>query len=120
MHVRAIRTRLKAGMEESYDEVHRALPPELAEDLILRGHTEWLIFRHGQDLFHVITTDGDEPAARPEGGVDGVDPAARAARLKEVGEAWHPLIASHLEPVDGDVDVVDLHLVWSLSKNGGD
>lgn len=106
MDVRAIRTRLKAGMEEAYDEAHRVVPPEVAEDLAERGYTEWLIFRHGQDLFHVITTEGEEPP--------------RSQRTEEIGERWQAFIGPHLEPVEGDAGTVDMHLVWSLSKNGGE
>ncbi|MDQ0894702.1 L-rhamnose mutarotase [Agromyces ramosus] len=105
MHVRAIRTRLKAGMQEAYEEAHRVVPAEVAENLAERGYVEWLIFRHGQDLFHVITTTGDEPP--------------RSERTQEIGERWHAIMGPHLEPVEGDVGSVDLRLVWSLSENGG-
>ena len=106
MSVRAVRTRLKPGMEESYDQLHSVVPDELAADLVRRGHTEWLIFRHGQDLFHVIFTDGRESTAGDERGEAGATD-------------YRALVSSHLEAVEGDAMSPSLSLVWSLSENGG-
>jgi L-rhamnose mutarotase len=92
-------------MEAAYEQAHRVVPDEVAEDLAARGIGEWLIFRHGQDLFHVITTVGEEPVPPSE-------------RTQEIGRRWHARIGPHLEPVDGENGSAVMQLVWSLSRNG--
>ena len=104
MSIRAIRTRLKPGMEESYKALHATVPDWLATDLVRRGNSEWLIFRHGQDLFHVIFSDDADAVDGPP---------------IEHDPAWHAAVAEHLEPVEGDAGSVPLELVWSLTENGG-
>ncbi len=49
-----IHTRLKPGVEEQYEERHRAVWPELLAAIRRAGITEYLIFRDGLDLFHYI------------------------------------------------------------------
>jgi L-rhamnose mutarotase len=52
-----LRTRLKPGMEEAYDNAHAAVWPELLAAQRELGIRRWLIFRDGLDLFHSIECD---------------------------------------------------------------
>jgi L-rhamnose mutarotase len=52
-----LRTRLKAGAEERYEEYHRAVWPEVIDAIRHAGIRRYLIFRDGLDLFHFIECD---------------------------------------------------------------
>jgi L-rhamnose mutarotase len=53
----AFRTRLKPGLEEAYDVAHAEVWPELVAAQRDLGIAHWLIFRHGDELFHVVECD---------------------------------------------------------------
>jgi L-rhamnose mutarotase len=57
-----LHTRLRAGAEERYDELHRAVWPDVLERIRAAGITRWLIFRDGLDLFHVVECDDYDAA----------------------------------------------------------
>ncbi len=60
-----LRTRLRPGAEERYEDYHRAVWPEVLEAIRRAGITEYLIFRDGLDLFHCIECeDYDRAMAR--------------------------------------------------------
>jgi L-rhamnose mutarotase len=46
--------RLKAGAEDRYDQAHEAVWPEVLEAIRKAGVHQWVIYRDGLDLFHVI------------------------------------------------------------------
>jgi L-rhamnose mutarotase len=50
----ALHTRLKAGREQEYEQVHAVIPADLEVALRAAGVTEWRIWRDGQDLFHLV------------------------------------------------------------------
>ena len=52
-----LHTRLKPGVEERYEEYHRAVWPEVLEGMRGVGITKYVIFRDGPDLFHYIECD---------------------------------------------------------------
>ena len=52
-----IHTRLNPGVEERYEEYHRAVWPDVLAAIRRAGITEYLIFRDGLDLFHYIECD---------------------------------------------------------------
>src|SRR5919201_3504636 len=52
-----LRTRLKPGAEERYEEYHRAVWPEVVEAIKRCGIRRYVIFRDGLDLFHFIECD---------------------------------------------------------------
>jgi L-rhamnose mutarotase len=52
-----LHTRLKPGAEERYEELHRAVWPDVLAAIRRVGITRWLIFRDGLDLFHVVECD---------------------------------------------------------------
>jgi L-rhamnose mutarotase len=47
----AFQLRIKAGMEDAYDEAHRDVWPELLAELGSFGVSDYSIFRRGQQLF---------------------------------------------------------------------
>jgi L-rhamnose mutarotase len=49
-----LHTRLKPGVEERYEEYHRAVWPEVLQAIRRVGITKYVIFRDGLDLFHYI------------------------------------------------------------------
>ena len=53
----ALHTRLKAGMEDTYDSEHSEIPPALTEALREAGVHSWRIWRDGVDVFHVVECD---------------------------------------------------------------
>ena len=52
-----LRTRLKPGSEERYEEYHRAVWPAVLDEIRRAGITKYVIFRDGLDLFHYIECD---------------------------------------------------------------
>jgi L-rhamnose mutarotase len=60
-----LHTRLRPGAEERYDELHRAVWPEVLAAIRRAGVTRWLIFRDGLDLFHFVDcADYDQAIAQ--------------------------------------------------------
>lgn len=57
-----LHTRLRAGAEDAYDELHRAVWPDVLAAIDRVGITRWLIFRDGLDLFHYVECDDYEAA----------------------------------------------------------
>jgi L-rhamnose mutarotase len=49
-----LHTHLKPGLEERYDNYHKAVWPEVLAGMRRVGITEYVIFRDGLDLFHYI------------------------------------------------------------------
>lgn len=47
----AFQLRIKAGMADEYDEIHRQVWPELIAEMETFGITDYSIFRRGQQLF---------------------------------------------------------------------
>jgi L-rhamnose mutarotase len=52
-----LHTRLLPGVEERYEEYHRAVWPDVLAGMRDVGITEYVIFRDGLDLFHYIECD---------------------------------------------------------------
>jgi L-rhamnose mutarotase len=57
-----LRTRLRPGAEADYEELHRAVWPEVLAAIKHAGISRWLIFRDGLDLFHVVECDDYDAA----------------------------------------------------------
>lgn len=49
-----LHTRLKPGVEERYEEYHRAVWPDVLDAIRRAGITKYVIYRDGLDLFHYI------------------------------------------------------------------
>ncbi|RCG32327.1 L-rhamnose mutarotase [Sphaerisporangium album] len=101
----ALRTRLRAGAEEIYDEVHSVIPAELDADMRSAGVRSWTIWRDGRDLFHYVEVD---------------DYAAMQERLKDsaANQAWQARINRLLE---GDFDPrnTGLRVIWTMDAPDG-
>jgi L-rhamnose mutarotase len=67
-----LHTRLQPGAEERYDELHRAVWPEVLAAIQRVGIRRWLIFRDGLDLFHYVECE-DYDAAIAELAADPVN-----------------------------------------------
>jgi len=52
-----IHTRLRPGVEEQYEEYHRAVWPDVVAAIKRAGIAKYAIFRDGLDLFHYIECD---------------------------------------------------------------
>lgn len=57
-----LHTRLVPGAEEAYEALHRAVWPDVLEAIRSVGIEDWVIFRHGLDLFHCVTCDDYDAA----------------------------------------------------------
>ena len=57
-----LHTRLRHGAEERYDELHRAVWPDVLTAIRRVGITRWLIFRDGLDLFHFVECEDYDQA----------------------------------------------------------
>jgi L-rhamnose mutarotase len=49
-----LHTRLTVGVEQRYEDYHRAVWPDVLEAIRRAGITKYVIFRDGLDLFHYI------------------------------------------------------------------
>jgi L-rhamnose mutarotase len=79
-----LHTRLRPGAEGRYDEIHRAVWPDVLAAIRSVGITRWLIFRDGLDLFHFVEcADYDRAIAELAG-----DP---------VNERWQAQVAPLME-----------------------
>jgi L-rhamnose mutarotase len=52
-----LHTRLKPGLEDRYEQYHKAVWPEVLAGIRRAGITDYVIFRDGLDLFHCIECD---------------------------------------------------------------
>jgi L-rhamnose mutarotase len=57
-----LHTRLKPGAEEQYEAYHRAVWPEVLQEIRRAGITRYVIFRDGLDLFHFIECENYDRA----------------------------------------------------------
>jgi L-rhamnose mutarotase len=101
----AIHSILRAGQEEAYEQAHATIPGEMADALQAAGISDWLIWRSGRDLFHLIDCD---------------DFTAAMAKLGEdpVNERWQERMAFYVESFahfGGEPDGLALREVWTLT-----
>ena len=98
----ALHTRLAAGKEEVYDEVHAVIPAALDAALREAGVFSWRIWRDGRDLFHMVEVE---------------DYQRMRHRLRDhpVNVEWQARMAELLEvPDDYSGNDSGLALVWEL------
>jgi L-rhamnose mutarotase len=96
-----LRTRLKPGMEESYDKAHAEVWPELVRAQLDLGIEHWQIFRHGVELFHVVECDD-------------FDRATATLSAQPIDQQWQREMSRYVVVSDlGTGAAVDrLHLVY--------
>jgi L-rhamnose mutarotase len=79
-----LHTRLRPGVEDRYDELHRSVWPDVLTAIKRAGITRWLIFRDGLDLFHYVEcADYDAAIAELAGDPVNVRWQAEVAPLME-------------------------------------
>jgi L-rhamnose mutarotase len=95
---------LREGAEAGYDRAHRIVPPELLAMFERVGIRDWVIWRSGRDVFHVLDCDDFERAVA----MIAADPA---------NEAWQREMAPYVESMvanpDGTAGLA-LRQVWAL------
>ncbi len=101
-----LRSRLRAGQEAAYDAEHARVPDDLLAALRGGGVRDWVIWRDGRELLHLVDVD---------------DFAALQARLAgdEADARWQAAMAAHddlADPVDQPLPApASPRLVWSLA-----
>jgi L-rhamnose mutarotase len=90
-----LRTRLKPGAEERYEQYHAAVWPEILAGIRGAGVTKWVIFRDGLDLFHYVECED-------------YDRAMAELAKSEVDKRWQAEMAPMME------------MAHDLSGSGGD
>jgi L-rhamnose mutarotase len=105
---RALHTRLRAGAEDAYDELHARVPDDLAAALRDAGVRGWRIWRDGLDVFHLVDVE-DYHAMRD------------FLREHPANVAWQARV-TRLQSLPDDYSGEDdgLLLVWSLSAQLAD
>jgi L-rhamnose mutarotase len=97
MTVVVLRSLLRAGREEGYDDAHLRIPDDLVEAHRRAGIRDWTIWRSGRDLVHLVECDDLEAAFRELAR----DPA---------NERWQLFIGDYVE----HFDPTPLALVWRM------
>jgi L-rhamnose mutarotase len=82
-----LRTRLKPGMQDAYEKAHATVWPELVAVQRGLGIHHWLIFRHGDELFHTVECDD-------------FDRAAEALARDPLDQRWQALMARYVVVAD--------------------
>jgi L-rhamnose mutarotase len=98
----ALRSLLRAGREEGYDDAHVRIPDELVEAHRRAGIHDWGIWRSGRDLFHLVECDNLEAAFEELAR----DPA---------NERWQAFIGDYVERFDP----TPLARVWRVRDQTG-
>ncbi|MGJ9412911.1 L-rhamnose mutarotase [Aeromicrobium sp. CF4.19] len=97
---------LAPGREADYDQEHRQVPEDLLVALRGAGVRDWVIWRDGRDLLHVVDTDDFDAAAQRIAG----DPADVRWQARMVN-----LVEGFTE-VDSVPTLAAPHLVWSMRR----
>ncbi|WP_197043701.1 helix-turn-helix domain-containing protein [Saccharothrix sp. NRRL B-16314] len=130
METVVLRTRLKPGRELDYEAAHRVLPDDLRDDLVQRGIVDWMIWRDGVDLVHVITVTPSFEAYRsnvpnPELGrrhrdrmSEYLDPAPASTPPPDLAARERPTgVCGESEPRTGVLSCDDNLLLRGLGRN---
>lgn len=105
----ALHTVLIAGQESAYDQAHAAIPAELVESLQAVGIRDWMVWRSGRDLFHLVDCDD-------------LDASLTALADDPVNQRWQQQMARFVERTVTDPatpDRVALRPVWNLATQLG-
>jgi L-rhamnose mutarotase len=60
----ALHSVLREGRELEYEQAHWVVPEDLLERMQSAGIRDWVIWRSGRDLFHVVDCEDFEAAVR--------------------------------------------------------
>lgn len=100
----ALHTKVRADRIDAYEAAHRKVPDDLVAAIRAAGATDWVIWRSGTDLFHVLEVE-DYTTLIAELGSLPVN-AAWQTRMAELVEVAH-------DYTTGGADV-PLPVVWQL------
>ncbi|MBV1856306.1 L-rhamnose mutarotase [Catellatospora tritici] len=103
MQVIGLHTRLRPGLEQTYERIHARLAPEHEQALRDSGVHSWHIWRDGLDLFHTIVCE------------DWVGMEEAMDKL-ELTHRWHEVIHPLLDMAVSARG--PLPLVWKLPEHG--
>jgi L-rhamnose mutarotase len=100
----ALHSVLHEGHEDAYDAAHRRIPDALAALFAQVGIHDWVIWRSGADLFHLVDCDD-------------FDQAMGALAAHPVNLAWQATINEHVDHFfPPGPELVGLPQVWQLSE----
>lgn len=104
----ALHSVLREGQEAAYEREHARIWPEMLAALQRAGIREWMIWRSGRNLFHLVDTD-DLAASFAALGRDPID-----AR-------WQAHMAAYVDHFEEDPDAagIGLRRVWTMSEQAG-
>ncbi|WP_052336766.1 L-rhamnose mutarotase [Nocardioides alkalitolerans] len=97
---------LRAGHEQAYDADHAVVPDPLLDLLVAHGVRDWVIWRDGRSLLHLVD-------------VDDYEVLGAAIADDAVNVAWQADMAAHVEAFETIEAVPALEqprLVWSLRR----
>ena len=99
----ALRSLLRAGCEEGYDAAHVRIPDDLLAAHRRVGIHDWVIWRDGRQLFHLVECDD-------------LDAAFRKLEREPANEHWQAFIGDFVERFDPRPLVV----VWRMRDQTAD
>lgn len=99
----ALHSVLRAGHENGYDQAHQVIPEALAGLFTELGIRDWVIWRSGSELFHLVDCDD-------------FDRAMAALADHPVNLAWQDTINQHVDHFIPAGSLTGLKQVWQLSE----
>jgi L-rhamnose mutarotase len=102
----ALHAVLRPGEELAYEEAHRAIPEDLRALMRRAGIGEWVIWRSGRHVFHVV--EGDD-----------LERALATIAADPLDAAWQRTMDAYVESFEGDptgIAGVGLRQVWTMSE----
>lgn len=105
----AFQLRIKVGMTEEYDEVHRHVWPELLAEMESFGITDYSIFRQGQQLFLYLR-------------VPDYDQMVKQLSASEINQRWQQKMAPFFEAaldLQGGENQARMREVFFMQGNTG-
>jgi L-rhamnose mutarotase len=102
----ALHSVLRTGRAEDYDAAHERIPDDLIEAHRRAGIRDWLIWRSGHDLFHLVECDD-------------FDAALRQLEHEPANKRWQELIGEYVDHFQLDAaGSPQLPLVWRMRDQG--
>jgi L-rhamnose mutarotase len=102
----ALHGTLREGREVEYERAHRVVPPDLLALFHRAGIEDWVIWRSGREVFHLVECDDFEAAVK----VIEQDPA---------DQAWQRAMADYVERFAANADGaagMGLTRIWAMSE----
>ncbi len=102
----ALHSVLREGAEPGYERAHAIIPADLMESFRRVGIHDWVIWRSGRNLFHLVECDD-------------FGAAMGALAFDSANQRWQELIntyVDHFEVSGGEPEDMIIGEVWSLSR----